>query len=146
MDAKYNDSLLFRISGKDEQREAPSGIYLARCVHIESDWGHIGNKIALYFKVENGKYEGYSVRLFYRKRSSEYVKETGSDFGARSKLVKDLRRIFPDQDFNSQIDINLGGLFLNKIFRIKVEQKPAKDGSGTNAIVTNIEHPDLAED
>jgi len=145
MDAKRNDALVFRVGGQDEQREAPSDIYLARCVHIEPDWGYIGNKVALYFRVESGIYEGYRARLFYRKRTPEYAKETGSYFGARSKLIRDLRRIFPNQDLNGQIDVDLGKLFLNKIFRIEVVQKPSQEGTGMNAIVIKIEHPELAE-
>jgi len=146
MDAKRTDALVFRIGGQDEQCEAPSDIYLARCVHIEPDWAHIGSKVALYFRVESGKYEGHRARLFYRKRKPVYAKETGSHFGPRSKLARDLRRIYPDQDFNGQTDVNLGELFLYKIFRIKVKLITVKDGSATNAIVTDIEHPDLAED
>lgn len=139
-------SLVFRVGGQEKVNDAPSGNnYLARCVHIEPDWGHIGSKIALYFIIELGQYKGYRARLFYRKRTEEYAEENGSYFGSRSKFMKDIRRIFPEMDFSKPINIDLGKLFLNRVFKIDVVQKLPKDGTAANSIVTKIEHPDLAE-
>jgi hypothetical protein len=116
-----------------EKPQAPTGKYIARCVHAEPAWTFLGNrKIALYFEVSEDDYEGTTARRFYNLKklhNGEY------EIAPKSKFLKDVEKLFPDQ--SEQDAINPVDLFLNKFFNIQVERRLSKDG-GHNSIVIDI--------
>lgn len=126
-------------------KEAPTGSHLARCTKVDPDWKFMGNrKVAIYFTVTEGEHEGTRARLFFAKRSTQIAEETGVDFGPGSKFFDVLQKLFPEVigDGSKTVPIDPVELFLNRIFKITVECRLKKSG-GDNAIVTEIDHPDV---
>jgi len=122
---------------RQEKPQAPSGKYLARVIHVETNWTYLGNrKAALYLEVTEGPEEGTQARLFY---NLSYSDNGEIEIGPKSKLARDMEKLFPDEIADGVVDLSL---FKDKVFQVTMERVKAKDGE-INAIVTNIEHPDV---
>ena len=113
--------------------QAPNGEYIAKCVHVEPNWKFLGNrKVAVYLEVSEGENEGKVARLFYPLRK---LHDDNYDIAPKSKLMKDIKRMFPEYFGKGEIDPV--ELFQDKFFYIKVEKCMSKDGE-FNSIVKEI--------
>lgn len=129
--------MLLRVGG-NKWEEANEGEYVARCSKIDSDYKFMQNrKLAIYFVIVKGPESGKRAILFYNKLSQADADEKGTDFGVKSKLFTDVKKLFPDTigDGTDVNEINSEDLFLYKEFRIKV-----KRSNNDQAIVTDINH------
>ena len=130
-----------RVGGTDWM-EAPPGRHIARCTKVDPDFKFKDNrKLVIYFTIR-GPVSGLRARLFYPKRPATLAQETGSDFGIRSKLFKDLARLFPQLVGTGidMVEIDPVMLFLGQDFEIEVEQRQGKKAEVPSAIVVRIEH------
>lgn len=115
-----------------EKPQAPSGHHIARCVHVELNWTFMANrKIALYFEVSEGEHQGKTARRFY---NLQKLHDGSYQIAAKSKLLRDIKRLFPAQ---LQDEVDPVALFQDKFFDIEVVRHIAKDGS-VNSIVGDL--------
>ena len=127
---KVKKNTLIEIEPKRPQ--APTGKYLGCVMHVEPNWTFLGNrKVALYFEILEGPNKECEARKFYGLK----LQENGEyKAGAKSNLVKDMYRFFPNESNNEGLDPML---FKGKIFLIEVVLIKSDSGE-SNAIVTSM--------
>ncbi len=116
--------------------EVPDGVYIAKCTKVITDF--YGHKLVYYFTIIEGEHSGKTARLIYQKLSREQAKLRGTEFGNKSKLFQDLKKLFPDivGDGSVSVELDLVGLFYGETFVITTEIR----GEKKLAIIQNIEH------
>ncbi len=88
--------------------------------------------------IIKGEFVGYRARLFYNKLPKRDAEWLGTDFGAGSKLFKDLKKLYPGivGDGTEPVELDLNSLFLDKTFLITTELR----GEEQQATVQSIDH------
>ncbi len=121
-----------------EKPQAPSGSYISRCVHVETNWTYLGNrKVATYHEVSEGEHAGKIARRFYPLKK---LHDGSYEIAPKSKLIRDIRKLFPEQLIEDVIDPV--ALFKDKFFDIEVEKRMSKSGE-FNSIVKEIDLHDI---
>ena len=117
-----------------EKPQAPAGKYIARCVHVESNWTFLKNrKIALYFEISESEHAGKTARRFYNLKK---LHDGSYEIAPKSKFLKDVRKLFPDE--SDKGELNPTDLFLDKFFDIEVVRCFSNAG-GATSIVQELE-------
>ena len=121
-----------------EKPQAPTGQHIARCVHVEPNWSFLGvRKVALYFEISEGDHCGKTARRFYNLKR---LHDGTFEIAPRSKLLRDISRLFPGQCKNDALDPVI--LFKDKFFDIEVIRHISKSGD-LNSIVNSFTLHDI---